>query len=198
MDPSRQLARFVQELRTQHHLGKAVAGYFRLDNGDELHLLPEALRVRLRYYEMQPDGMLVKALEVISFVDHRGVWYPFEFTRTTTDRHVYGRLDEADARLTIMDTINQRALADYCDAWAFRLREQGWLTAMRVSPPTTMSFADEKMGWPEPTEPEPDLETIEAWFIEDGGCEATDGCWVEMDGRCPHGYPSWLLQLGLI
>lgn len=197
MHPSNQLERFVQELRTQQRLDSTIAGYFRLENGDELHLLPEALLVRLRYYETHPDGMLVKALEVVSFVDHRGVWYPFEFTRTTIGRRTYGRLDEADAGLTITDTINQRALADYCDAWAFRLREQGWLTSERVSAPTAMSFADE-MGWPEPTEPEPDLETIEAWFIEDGGCEATDGCWVEIDGHCPHGHPSWLLRLGLV
>ena len=33
---------------------------------------------------------------------------------------------------------------------------------------------------------------------EDGGCEATDGCWVEPDGSCEHGKPSWLLALGLI
>ncbi len=32
----------------------------------------------------------------------------------------------------------------------------------------------------------------------DGVCEATDGCSVEPDGRCPHGCSSWLVQLGLI
>lgn len=52
--------------------------------------------------------------------------------------------------------------------------------------------------WPEPTEDEPDLETLEEWMNEDGGCEATDGCWVEPDGVCSHGHPSWLLRLGLI
>ncbi len=31
-----------------------------------------------------------------------------------------------------------------------------------------------------------------------GMSEATDGCQVEPDGVCPHGKPSWLLQLGLI
>lgn len=46
---------------------------------------------------------------------------------------------------------------------------------------------------PEP----PDLETLMEWEAE-GGCEATDGCWVEADGTCPHGHRSWLLELGLI
>lgn len=52
--------------------------------------------------------------------------------------------------------------------------------------------------WPEPTTDEPDLETLESWMFEDGGCEATDGCWVEPDGVCQHGHPSWFLRLGLI
>ena len=43
----------------------------------------------------------------------------------------------------------------------------------------------------------PDLETLMEWEAEDG-CEATDGCWVEPDGTCPHGHRSWLLELGLI
>lgn len=48
-----------------------------------------------------------------------------------------------------------------------------------------------------PDNPEPDLETLEAWEAQ-GGCEATDGCWVEPDGVCSHGRPSWLIKLGLI
>lgn len=52
--------------------------------------------------------------------------------------------------------------------------------------------------WPEPTIEEPDLETLQEWMEDDGGCEATDGCWTDPDGTCPHGHPSWLLRLGLI
>lgn len=49
-----------------------------------------------------------------------------------------------------------------------------------------------------PLEP-PDLETLMEWEAE-GGCEAAcpHSCWVEPDGRCPHGHPSWLLKLGMI
>ncbi len=43
--------------------------------------------------------------------------------------------------------------------------------------------------WPEPTEEAPGLEQLAEWESE-GGCEATDGCWVEPDGVCEHG---WLL-----
>ena len=43
----------------------------------------------------------------------------------------------------------------------------------------------------------PSLATMEKW-MENGVAKATDGCRVEPDGHCPHGHPSWLLQLGLI
>lgn len=44
---------------------------------------------------------------------------------------------------------------------------------------------------------EPTLEELEEWAYE-GIAEATDGCMVEPDGVCPHGCPSWLLELGYI
>ena len=50
---------------------------------------------------------------------------------------------------------------------------------------------------PAPTQCEPEVEELVAWE-EDGGCEATDGCWVEPDGICEHGHQSWLLHLGYI
>ena len=45
----------------------------------------------------------------------------------------------------------------------------------------------------------PDVETLIAWESE-GGCEAAcpNHCWVEPDGTCRHGNPSWLLQMGMI
>ena len=45
----------------------------------------------------------------------------------------------------------------------------------------------------------PDVETLIAWEAE-GACEAAcpHHCWVEADGVCPHGNPSWLLKLGLV
>lgn len=51
--------------------------------------------------------------------------------------------------------------------------------------------------WPEPTEDEPDMEQLNEWGF-DGVVEATDGCRVEPDGVCNHGYPSWFIHLGVI
>jgi hypothetical protein len=44
----------------------------------------------------------------------------------------------------------------------------------------------------------PSPEELLRQLQEDGGGEATDGCWVEPDGHCNHGTPSWLLALCLI
>lgn len=35
-------------------------------------------------------------------------------------------------------------------------------------------------------------------WMNDCGCESIDGCWVEPDGTCEHGLPSWLLALRMI
>ena len=56
-----------------------------------------------------------------------------------------------------------------------------------------MKYTQETIEGIEP----PDIEQLIAWDHE-GGCEATDGCWVETDGVCEHGCQSWLLELGLI
>ena len=43
----------------------------------------------------------------------------------------------------------------------------------------------------------PSIEQLEEW-MQEGGCEAIDECWVEPDGTCEHGCRSWLLIMGLI
>lgn len=45
-----------------------------------------------------------------------------------------------------------------------------------------------------PTVEEPDVDTLLEWEAE-GECEATDGCWVEIDGQCKHGHVSWFRYL---
>jgi hypothetical protein len=54
--------------------------------------------------------------------------------------------------------------------------------------------------WPEPEVPAPDMEeTLEEALFESGTMSScSEGCWVEPDGVCPHGHPSWLLRWGII
>jgi len=48
-----------------------------------------------------------------------------------------------------------------------------------------------------PTMKMPSIEELERQSF-DGVCEATDGCQVEPDGRCPHGHASWMLVIGIV
>jgi len=43
----------------------------------------------------------------------------------------------------------------------------------------------------------PSIEQLEEWVF-DSLCETPDGCQVEPDGKCHHGYPSWLIIFNLI
>jgi hypothetical protein len=53
------------------------------------------------------------------------------------------------------------------------------------------------MRWPDPTTEEPTPETLTEWSDRHGS-GATDGCWLAQDAEaCRHGYPSWLVVLGI-
>lgn len=56
---------------------------------------------------------------------------------------------------------------------------------------------DTSLPWPMPTVPEPEFLAL-AQFLFDAVAEATDGCFVEPDGVCEHGHPSWLRRLSVI
>lgn len=60
-----------------------------------------------------------------------------------------------------------------------------------------MSVDTENSLWPEPIEEKPGYDELSNMML-DGVAAATDGCTVETDGICEHGYPSWLIQLGVI
>ena len=43
----------------------------------------------------------------------------------------------------------------------------------------------------------PEMRVLQQWFFI-GAAQATDGCWVHLDGTCAHGKKSWLVVLNLI
>lgn len=52
------------------------------------------------------------------------------------------------------------------------------------------------MAYLRPTVKQPSIKTMERWVLSEGKCKATDGCTVELDGKCPHGHVSWPAYLG--
>ena len=165
---------------------------------DELHVeeLAEELRVTVRYFANQPSGELVQQLEVVCFILRHGDWVPLELSKDGATT-VFGTSEPENGRVIVTDRQGQAEAAGLCDAWALRFLEEGFLAFAARLNPLTIEPTHHSV-WPEPTTDTPDLETIEEWMWEDYGCEATDGCWVEIDARCPHGHPSWLLRMGLV
>jgi hypothetical protein len=68
---------------------------------------------------------------------------------------------------------------------------------------TTRPHAALSRPAPAPTVLRPEAEKLALWARQVKAGErtfsiATDGCRVTWDRRCKHGYPSWLVQLGLL
>jgi hypothetical protein len=137
------------------------------------------------YYEQH--GRLIPDPEIIFFIDEKG-WIPFEIEQVIGGRRTHAVLSTDGQSIGLLDYTRQWDLADFADTmWADNIEMQDWL--------------EDGIKW-DPCDPttheQPDLETLIAWVDEGIGCEAIDGCWVEEDGTCEHGCPSWLLALGLI
>lgn len=44
----------------------------------------------------------------------------------------------------------------------------------------------------------PSVRQMTKWYIGDGTCPTPDGCIVEPDGQCIHGWDAWLKIMGII
>lgn len=172
----------------------------RLENyaGDELQVEEQSdeLKVTVRYFTKEPSGELVKQTEIVCYILHYGEWVPLELYQDGSTT-VYGTFNSKTGKAQVTDNEAQWKAAGYCDLWALGLLEKGFLASAAKRNPLGKKQTH-RPRWPSPTVPTPSLEEIENWMWDDGGCEATDSCWVEVDGVCPHGHPSWLLRLGLV
>jgi len=130
-------------------------------------------------------------------------------SRPTGEGHPFGYLDQAAVEQN-GDADTQRMVREYTPSWEFvasLVKSQDRTSSYRVGVLSSEEFRDNldsqiettELGEPPAVSSEepPDIETLMQWEAE-GGCEATDGCWVEPDGNCEHGHKSWLLELGLI
>ena len=168
-------------------------------SGDELHVeeLVEEGKVVVRYFAKEPSGELTKQMEVVCFIARYGEWLPLELYLAPGLYLVYATVQVESQQLEVFDLQAQAQAAGFCDQLAMALLEAGFLAqAAKLNP--LGKRAEQRPQWPEPTMPTPSLEEIEEWAWEDGGCYATDGTWVEIDGVSPNGHPSWLLRLGLV
>lgn len=151
-------------------------------------------QMRVCYWLFDDGHRPVPEPELQFYIDAGGGWIPYEIHRHTAGHYAAGDLDPVSGQLKVTDVQHQAALACFADFWAEILRAQGWLGGANKC--ITQPQADS--GRKAHQRQRPDVETLWDWVDEYGGCEATDGCWVEVDGTCQHGHKSWLLELGLI
>ena len=149
--------------------------------------------MRVAYILFDEAGLPVVEPEIQVYVDEAGHKYPIAISRISTGSHTFAVLESETGEYIVTDAGKQMSLAGFADYFAEVMRNNGWITHSRkwFGPPTLSQRQDDQL------EP-PDIETLQMWMDDDGGCEATDGCWTEVDGTCPHGHKSWLLELGLV
>ena len=77
----------------------------------------------------------------------------------------------------------------------------GWIPWKRVKAGLTVEEAIGRLiqkGWQTGRVTRVPCEANLRRWEEEGVAEAQDGCRVEIDGYCPHGWPSWLIVAGLV
>jgi hypothetical protein len=161
------------------HLRLDMRGFDRL----VIERAGESLVSVAHYYEQ--DGHLIADPEIVFFTSGSD-WIPIEITQVLGGRRVYATLSSDGREVALINDLDQMSLALFAEDWACNIQAQGWLEDGIKWDPCDRAKANA-----------PDVETLMEWEAE-GGCEAVDGCWVEPDGTCPHGCPSWLLVMGLI
>ena len=113
-------------------------------------------------------------------------------------------VSEWSARFPTLEPLNQlpeRAWSNFTEhnfsdpKEAYNIGPMHWRYAQHVAP-VEKAPAFDPVTFKGKTYDAPAFETVRAWQF-DGVCDALDDCRVEPDGHCPHGFPSWLLALGL-
>lgn len=202
MKPSPKMKAEIEKLAQKHNVPFAQIGeYFRLDMPHFDRLCIEKIGVNrisvAHYFEM--NGDLVPDPDIVFFVTDNGYWCPIGINQSIGGWRSYVKMTADGAGIEAYDTIGQAGLADFADIWAQNIADQEWLERGSCTDSfVATAAASPKTTWPVPVTDAPDMDAIFDWLLLDGDCEATDGCIIEPDGVCQHGYPSWLIQLGMI
>lgn len=138
--------------------------------------------VLVRVAAVQFDGQRPNepAVELLCYVDRHGDYFPIVLRG-----HQVGRATQ---------TPKQHALSSFADTWSDYLLRRGLMARETAPPPGAV--ADYLAEDVRLTEIE--SERLAQWVDAEHICEAIDGCFVEPRGACPHGHPSWFVELELI
>jgi hypothetical protein len=202
MKPSPKMKKEIEKLAQKHNFPFAQIGeYLRLDMLHFDRLCIEKIGVNrisvAHYFKM--NGDLVPDPDIVFFVTESGDWCPIGINQSIGGWRSYVKMTADGAGIEACDTVGQAELVDFAEVWAQNIADQGWLEQGSCTDSyVSVAAPSPKVTWPAPTTDAPDMDAIFDWLLMDGDCEATDGCFTEPDGVCPHGYPSWPIQLGMI
>jgi hypothetical protein len=192
----------IEKLAQKHEVPLAQVGdHFRLDMRYYDRLCVEKIGINrisvAHYFEM--NGDLVPDPDIVFFVQDSGDWCPIGINQSIGGWRSYVKMTLDGEGIEAYDEVGQADLANFAEIWAQNLADQGWLERGRCTHSfVVLAVERPKSKWPTPVTDAPDMDAIFDWLLLDGDCEATDGCIIEPDGVCQHGYPSWLIQLGMI
>jgi hypothetical protein len=200
MSPSEWIGRLVHDLFEHYGAEVLPSGLRYLElrmDGYGVLIVEEKIKNKqmcVCYWLYDAQGHPVPEPEVVFHIDAADHWIPYEIRRHTAGNYSFADLELGSGELLSTDPRHQAALAAFADSWADILRAQGWVGGAD-------KVITQPQAWPEEEDAPPqapDAETLWNWVDEYGKCQATDSCWVEPDGTCEHGHPSWLVALGLI
>lgn len=204
---SSKMKKIIVRLAYKHGEDLAQQGtHFRLDMEHFDRLVVENIglnRISVAHY-FEQNGDLVADPQIVFWVNPTDdSWIPIGIKQIFGGDKTYAWLNESGTELVRYLPYWQNDLAQFAQMWAQNLIDQKWLEratkhAWSTNAAPEQTQVQEAKAAPRRDDTQaPDYATLIEWF-EEGGCEATDGCWVEPDGHCEHGCPSWLLALHMV
>ncbi|MFQ5858413.1 MAG: hypothetical protein ACE5LU_22660 [Anaerolineae bacterium] len=184
------MQKIVTKLAKKHGLDlTADQAHLRLDMPSFDRLVIEKVgkyQVSVAHY-FEQHGDLVADPEIVFFTGYKE-WVPIEITQVISGWRQVAKLSKDGKNIAGFNRRAQADVAMFAETWARNIESQGWLERGK-------KWEDHNPGGLV----RPDWDTLMRWEAE-GGCEAACEyqCWVEPDGYCPHGKPSWFLKMGLI
>jgi len=182
------LQELIESLASKHSFGLDWEDYeLALSlTGVEHHLVIEPVNevlVNISYRRKDEKGRYIKPYAVL-FYTRDSEWVIVE-VETPECSITAATLETRQSEYYCQSIFAQQKAIEAIAQWTEELYAEDWLEKSTVVEPSNESNH------------RPSLSDLSAW-MEEGGCEALDGCWVEPDGHCEHGYPSWLLHYSLI
>lgn len=155
-------------------------------SGQEHHLVIEAMAEVVVKVSHQVEGEPARETDpyAVLFYTRDAAWVIVE-AQTLEYSFVAATLETRQSGYYCAHIFPQGEVTQAVVQWTERLYAEEWLAHAVLVPPSN-DYAHR-----------PSYAKLVAWMAQ-GGCETIDGCWVEPDGHCEHGFPSWLLHYGMI